>query len=51
MAFGSGIVPENYRSDVNVPLNTVKRERIKCKNNRGISMLTVVRKIYEGQNH
>ena len=46
MAFESGAVPEDWRSAVIVPLYKGKRERTECKNYRGISMLSVVGKIY-----
>ena len=46
MAFESGVVPEDLRSAVIVPLHNSKEEIIKCKNYRGISLLSGVSKIY-----
>ena len=46
MAFESGVVPEDWRSPVIVPLYKGKGERTECKKNRGISLLNVVGKIY-----
>ena len=40
-------MPENLRSAAIVPLHKAKGEIIKCKNYRGISLLSVVAKIYE----
>ena len=48
MAFESGVVPEDWKSAVVVPLCKGKRERNECKNYRGISLLSVVVKIYVG---
>ena len=48
MAFESSVVPEYRRSAVIVPLYKGKGERTKCKNYRGISLLSVVGKIYAG---
>ena len=48
MAFESGIVPEHWRSAVIVLLCKGKGERTECKNYRGISLLSVVWKIYVG---
>ena len=45
MAFKSGVVPEDWRSVVIVPLYKGKGERTKCNNYRGISLLSVVGKI------
>ena len=45
MAFESGVVPEEWRSVVIVPLYKGKGERIECKNYRGIN-LSVVGKIF-----
>ena len=42
------IWPENWRSVVIVPLYKGKGERTECKNYRGISLLSMVRKIYAG---
>ena len=47
-AFKSVVVPEDWRSTVIAPLYTGKVEMIECKNYRGISLLTVVGKIYVG---
>ena len=46
MAFESGVVPEYWTSAVIVPLYKGKGERTECNNYRGISMLSVVGKIY-----
>ena len=46
MAFESGGVPEDLRSAVIVPLHKGKGEIIKCKNYRGLSLLSMVGKIY-----
>ena len=46
--FESSVMLENWRSAVIVPLYKAKGERIKCLNYRGISLLSVVRKIYIG---
>ena len=48
MAFKSGVVPEDWISAVIVPLYKGKGERTKCKNYRGISLLSLVGKIYAG---
>ena len=48
MAFESGVVPEDWRSTVIVPLNKGKGERTECSDYRGISLLSVVGKIYVG---
>ena len=48
MAFESGVVPKDWRSVVIVPLYKGKGEKTECKNYRGISLLTVVRKMYAG---
>ena len=45
MAFESGVVPEDWRSAVIVPLYKGKGERTQCKN---YSLLNVVGKIYAG---
>ena len=47
-AFENGIVPEDCRSAVIVPLYKGKGERNECKNYGGISLLSVVGKIYAG---
>ena len=41
-------MPKNWRSTVIVPLYKGKGERTKCKNYRGISLFSVVGKIYAG---
>ena len=46
MAFESGVVPENWRSAE--MLYKGKGERTECKNYSGISLLSVVGKIYAG---
>ena len=46
MVFESDVVPEDLRSAVIVPLYKGKGEMIECKNYRGISLLSVVGKIY-----
>ena len=46
MAFESGDVSEDLRSAVIVPLYKGKGKMIKCENYRGISLLSVVGKIY-----
>ena len=46
MTFESGVVPDDYTSALIVPLYNGKRERTECKNYRGISLLSVVGKIY-----
>ena len=48
MAFESGVVPEDRRSAVIVPLYEDKGERTECSNNRSISLLSVAGKIYAG---
>ena len=48
MAFESGVVLENWRSAVIIPLYMGKGEKTECSNNRGISLLSVVGKIYAG---
>ena len=48
MAFESGVVPGDWRSVVIVPLYKGKVEKYKCKSCRGISLLSVVGKIYAG---
>ena len=46
MAFESGVVPEDWRSAVIVPLYKGKEERTESSNYRGISLLSVVGKKY-----
>ena len=48
MAFERGVVPEDWRSAVILPLYKSKGERNEFKNYRGISLLSVVGKIYVG---
>ena len=47
-AFESGVVPEDWRSAVIIPLCKSKGERTECSNYRGIILLNVVGKIYAG---
>ena len=42
MAFESGVVLEDWRSVVIVPLYSGKGERIESKNYRGISLISLV---------
>ena len=44
MAFES-VVPEDWRSAVNIPLYKSKGERTECKNYRGVSLMSIVGKI------
>ena len=46
MAFESVIVHEDWRYAVILPLYEGKRERTECSNYRGITVLSVVGKIY-----
>ena len=48
MDFESGVVPEDWRSAVIIPLYKLKGEKSECKNYRGISLLSMVGKIYVG---
>ena len=48
MAFEGDVVLEDWRSGVIVPLYKDKGERTNCRNYRGISLLSVVGKIYAG---
>ena len=48
MAFNSGVVPEYWRSAVIILLYKGKGEMSECKNYRGISLLSMVGKIYAG---
>ena len=48
MAFESGVVPDDWRAAVIVPLYMGKGERSECKNYRGISRFSGVGKIYAG---
>ena len=47
MAFESGVGPDDWRSVI-VSLYNSKGERTECKNYRGISLLSLVGKIYAG---
>ena len=42
MTFESGVVPEDWRAEVVVPLYKGKRKKTECKNYRGISLVSVV---------
>ena len=46
MAFESGVVPEDWRSALIIPLYKGKGERTECNNYRRISLLIVVGKIF-----
>ena len=48
MAFESGVVAEDWRSAVIVPMYKGKGGRTECKNYRDISLLSVIGKIYAG---
>ena len=48
MAFESGVVPEDWRSAVNVSLYKGKGGMTECENYKGISLLSVAGKIYAG---
>ena len=48
MGFEKGVVSKDWRSAVIVPLYNCKGEWFECKNYRGISLLSVVDKIYAG---
>ena len=48
MVFESFVEPEDWSSAVIVPLDKGKGERTECKNYRGISLLGMVRRIYDG---
>ena len=48
MTFEDGVVPEDWRSALIVPPYNGKGERTECKNYRGISLLSIVWKIYAG---
>ena len=48
MTFESGVLLEDWRSGVIVPLCKGKGERTECKNYGGISWLGVIGKIYAG---
>ena len=46
MVFESGGVPKDWRSAVIVPLYKGKGERTECRNYKGISLLSMIGKIY-----
>ena len=46
MEFERGVVPENWSSAIIFPLYIDKREKMECNNYIGISLLSVVGKIY-----
>ena len=46
MVFESGVAYEDWMSAVIVPLYRAKGERTECNNYRGISLLSVVGKLY-----
>ena len=48
MVFQSGVVPEDWRFAVIVPLYKDKGKRTECCNYRGISLSSTAGKIYEG---
>ena len=48
MVFENGAVSEDWRSAVIPTLYKGKGERMKCSNNRGVSLLSVIEKIYAG---
>ena len=48
MAFESGVVPEDCRSTVIVPLYKGKRKMTEFRSYRGVTLLSVVGKIYLG---
>ena len=48
IAFERSVVPEDWRSVVIVILYSGKGERTECKYYRGISLISVVGKIYAG---
>ena len=48
MAFERDAVPEDWKCAVIVPLYKGKGKRSECKNYRGISLLSVVGKVYAG---
>ena len=48
MAFGCGVVPKDWRSAMIVPLYIGEQERTECKNYRGISLLSMVKKCMQG---
>ena len=48
MVFESGVVPEDWRSAVIVPLYKGKGEKTECKNYSGIGLLSVIRRVTGG---
>ena len=48
MGFESGVVAEDWRCAVVVPLYKVRGEWTECKNYKGINLLSMVGKIYPG---
>ena len=48
MAFESGVMPEDWRAAVIVPLHQGKGERTECSNYRGIRLLSVAEKYMQG---
>ena len=42
MAFGNGVLPEDWRSAVIFPIYKGKGEGTECKNYKGISLLSMV---------
>ena len=48
MTFESSVVPEDWKSVVIVPLYMGKGKWTKCRNYRGINLLSAVLKIYVG---
>ena len=48
MTFESGVVPQDWISDVIIPLYKGKGEKTECKYNRCVSLFSVVGEIYAG---
>ena len=48
VAFESGVMPEDWRAAVIVPLHQGKGERTECSNYRGIRLLSVAEKYMQG---
>ena len=48
MVFESGVVPEDWRSSVIVPLCRGGGEKSECESCRGVGLLSVFGKIYAG---
>ena len=48
MAFERGVMLEDWRAAVIIPLYKGKGERTECSNYRGINLLSLVEKIYMG---